>query len=83
MVRHTLKILQHLLQDFYGVSDHFGILCLKVLIAFLVGHCLPLDGIRFLSDFLVINQHSEKSNFIVWPPSVGVILVEFFLFLAK
>ena len=26
MVRHTLKILQHLLQDFYIVSDHFGII---------------------------------------------------------
>ena len=24
MVRHTLKILQHLLQDFESVSDHFG-----------------------------------------------------------
>ena len=23
MVRHTLKILQHLLEDFYSVSDHF------------------------------------------------------------
>ena len=23
MVRHTLKILQHLLQDFLSVSDHF------------------------------------------------------------
>ena len=29
MVRHTLKILQHLLQDFWSVSDHFGTLCNK------------------------------------------------------
>ena len=29
MVRHTLKILQHLLQDFYSVPDHFGTLCIK------------------------------------------------------
>ena len=29
MVRHTLKILQHLLQDFQSVSDHFGTLCIK------------------------------------------------------
>ena len=29
MVRHTLKILQHLLQDFQIVPDHFGTLCIK------------------------------------------------------
>ena len=29
MVRHTLKILQHLLQDFKSVSDHFGTLCIN------------------------------------------------------
>ena len=29
MVRHTLKILQHLLQDFKNVSDHFGTLRIK------------------------------------------------------
>ena len=29
MVRHTLKNLQHLLQDFLSVSDHFGTLCIK------------------------------------------------------
>ena len=28
-VRHTLKILQHLLQDFWSVSGHFGTLCIK------------------------------------------------------
>ena len=32
MVRHTLKILQHLLQDFYNVSDHFTTLRSKCLI---------------------------------------------------
>ena len=31
MVRHTFKILQHLLQDFLSVSDHFGPLCIQVL----------------------------------------------------
>ena len=31
MVRHTLKILQQMLQDFQSVSDHFGKLCIKVL----------------------------------------------------
>ena len=29
MVRQSLKILQHLLQDFQSVSGHFGKLCLK------------------------------------------------------
>ena len=29
MVKHTLKILQHLLQDFQSVFDHFGTLCIK------------------------------------------------------
>ena len=32
MVRHTLKILQHLRQDFKSVSDHFTILRSKGLI---------------------------------------------------
>ena len=29
MVRHALKILQQMLQDFESVSDHFGALCIK------------------------------------------------------
>ena len=29
MVKHTFKILEHLLQDFKSVSDHFGTLCIK------------------------------------------------------
>ena len=29
MVRHTLKILQQMLQDFKSVSDDFGTLCIK------------------------------------------------------
>ena len=31
MVRHTLKILQHLLQNFSSVSSHFETLCIKEL----------------------------------------------------
>ena len=31
MVRHTLKILQHVRQNFESVSDHFGALCIKCL----------------------------------------------------
>ena len=33
MVGHTLKILQQMLQDFYSVSETFGTLCIKGLIA--------------------------------------------------
>ena len=29
MVRHTLTVLQHLLQDFLSAFDHFGTLCIK------------------------------------------------------
>ena len=29
MIRHTLKISQHLLQDFQSVPEHFGTLCIK------------------------------------------------------
>ena len=29
MVRHTLKILQQMLEDFKSVPDHFGTLCIK------------------------------------------------------
>ena len=29
MIRHTLKILLQMLQDFYSVSDHFGTLSIK------------------------------------------------------
>ena len=32
MVRHTLKILQQMLQDFWSLSDHFGTSCIKGLI---------------------------------------------------
>ena len=31
MVRHTLKVLQQMLQDFKSVSDHFGTLYIKKL----------------------------------------------------
>ena len=36
MVRHTLKILLQMLQDFSSLSDHFGTLCIKRLIWFLI-----------------------------------------------
>ena len=29
IVKHTLKILQQMLQDFLSVFDHFGTLCIK------------------------------------------------------
>ena len=39
MVRHTLKILQQMLQDFQNVSDHFGTLTIKELP---IGQCRDL-----------------------------------------
>ena len=39
MVRHTLKILQQMLQDFQNVSDHFGTLTIKELS---IGQCRDL-----------------------------------------
>ena len=35
MVRHTLKILEQILQDFQSVSDHFGASCIKGLNVYL------------------------------------------------
>ena len=32
VARHTLKFLQHMLHDFYKMSDHFGTFCIKRLI---------------------------------------------------
>ena len=29
MVRHSLKIMQQMVQDFLSVSEHFGTLCIK------------------------------------------------------
>ena len=36
MIRHTLKILQQMLQDFQSVSDHFGALCIRGLMLILI-----------------------------------------------
>ena len=33
-IRHTLKILQQMLQDFQSVSDHFWALCIKGYLSF-------------------------------------------------
>ena len=45
MVRHTLKILQQMLQDFLSVSDHFGTLCIKRLKY--MGPCLNSLSLNF------------------------------------
>ena len=46
MVKHTLKILQHLLQDFESVSDHFGTLCIK-----------GLMETKYILEFLLLNAY--------------------------
>ena len=47
MVRHTLKISQHMLRDFKSVSDDFGTLCIKG---------LSLADITIIETFAEIND---------------------------
>ena len=49
MVRHTLKILQHLLYDFESVSDHFGTLCIKYLSDTLQEHTKNPNKLQILN----------------------------------
>ena len=44
MARHPLKILQHLMQDFLSVSDHFGTLFIKGLMVTLRNHDIMIFG---------------------------------------
>ena len=57
MVRHTLKILQQMLQDFQSVSDHFGTLCIKGLSI----------AKHFPSDSPKIQQNKWRSLEARWP----------------
>ena len=54
MVRHTLKILQRLLQDFYSVSDHFTTLRSK--------------GLSFYCGKQYFDEGSGKQNYLVFLP---------------
>ena len=51
MVRHTLKILQQMLQDFKSVSDHFGTLCIKGLILKLT----PNSYYQIIAEAAIVN----------------------------
>ena len=72
MVRHTLKILQHLLQDFYSLSDHFTTLRSKGLILNFVKEDLPildrsnkcalLQKSVFIVLSIIYNQKNRKKN---------------------
>ena len=57
MVRHTLKILQHLLQDFQSVSDKFGTLYIKELILE-----NALKGKINLSNEFVVTRFKKPEN---------------------
>ena len=48
MVKHTLKILQEILQDFKSVIDHFGTLCIK--------------GLRNFQSLIVLQEETKNSN---------------------
>ena len=50
MVRHTLKILQQMQQDFKSVSDHSGTLCIKGLIVHFEATLTPPDPLSSLSQ---------------------------------
>ena len=58
MVKHTLKILQQMLQDFKSVFDHFGTLCIKGL------------KILYVSDFQFLGGkhvgHTSGSEWVVF-----------------
>ena len=58
MVRHTLKILQHLLQDFWSVSDHFGTFCIK-------GLRTPIRDLHYIfqENYKAAREHFPSSFF--------------------
>ena len=63
MVRHTLKILQQMLQDFLSVSDPFGALCIKELtfLILLIRQCQR--WIRLLKDQQIEIAETPNFNF--------------------
>ena len=60
MVKHTIQILQHLLQDFKSVSDHFGALFIKVLLLFNTLQ-MPQDTGKALKDMESFEQKWVKN----------------------
>ena len=66
MVRHTLKILQNLVQDFQSVFDHFGTLCIKGLKAnlrqFNISYKIKGTHTNFIFNFSIIYQYINISS---------------------
>ena len=67
MVRHTLKILQQMLQDFSSISDQFQSSCIKelnqslfVFISLLRAILQYLDGIHLLENSWWIWEREKK-----------------------
>ena len=58
MVRNTFKILQHLLQDFKSVSDHFGTLCIKELRTIILSSLVLVQ----LSNFFTCKRSQKTSG---------------------
>ena len=61
MIKHTLKILQQMLQDFKSVSDHFGTSCIKGLKS-VVYFIIPLSSLPMTSflSYVVACNFTEK-----------------------
>ena len=58
MVRNNLKILQHLLQDFQSLSDHFGRLCIKGLI---LNHVVVVDLFPLTSYLDLLFRYTNEN----------------------
>ena len=59
MIKHTLEILQNLLQDFESVSDHFGTLSIKRLIQLFLRASTPDDFyVKILVQIICLVEQS-------------------------
>ena len=67
MVRHTLKILQHLRLDFKSVSDHFGTWCMKG---------LTLPDKRIISKVAVVDDGTWQKKGHTF--RIGIVFVFFY-----
>ena len=67
MVRHTSKILKHLLQDFLSLSNQFGTLCIKRITTYVDCKLLKTHTYFFLLE-LEPCKCSKQENLLVTEP---------------
>ena len=63
MIRHTLKTLYHMLQDFWSVSDHFGTLCLKRLHSLNHSVITKVTHQKILEDFTIWLETATRKKY--------------------